>query len=134
MKRWLAMCGLIAIALGSAQAAGLSYLWDIIKKPAYKHSIDMIVAGQPVDPWVKGFLSGADGVSGPGKNVTVGHAEYELYDVCQPHNCGGNFLYVLFTPGGGQAWAVFMKDGNIVRYYGHPDFAKQKVLSDATMQ
>lgn len=132
MMRIVALFALIACALGSAEAAELAYLWDIITKPTYKHSLDVIVAGQPVDPWVKGLLRGDDGVSGPGKDATIGRKKFELYNTCQPHNCGGNFLYVLFTPGGGQAWAVFTKDGNIVRYYGRPDSDKQRVLREAT--
>jgi hypothetical protein len=132
MKRVLVLVGLIAFALGSAEAAELAYLWDIITKPAYKHSLNAIVAGQPVDPWVKGLLTGDNGVSAPGKDVTIRRAKFELYNACEPHNCGGNFLYVLFTPGGGQAWAVFTKEGKIVRYYGHPDAAKQLVLKNAT--
>ena len=132
MKRIVALFGLIALGLGSADAAELGYLWDIITKPTYKHSLNEIVAHQPLDPWVRGLLTGDDGVSGPGKTVSVGSAGFELYNACQPHNCGGNFLYVLFSPGGTQAWAVFTKDGRIVRYYGHPDAVRQKVLSDAT--
>jgi len=131
MKRIVALFGFIALGFGSANAAELAYLWDIITKPAYKHSLNVIVAHQPLDPWVRGLLSGDDGVSGPGKTVSVGPATYELYNACQPHNCGGNYLYVLFTPGGTGAWALFTKEGRIVRYYGHPDAAKQKVLSDA---
>lgn len=133
MKRVLVLVGVIACALGSAEAAELAYLWDIITKPVYRHALNVIVAGQPVEPWVKGLLTGDDGVSGPGKDVTIGHTKFELYNACQPHNCGGNFLYVLFTPGGGQAWAVFTKDGKIVRYYGRPDTAKQLVLKNATI-
>ena len=134
MKRFGVLFGLLAFALGPASAAELAYLWDIITKPAYKHSLNTIVAGQPVDPWVKGLLKGDDGVSGPGKDVTIGQSKFELYNACEPHNCGGNFLYVLFTPGGGQAWAVFTKEGKIVRYYGHPDSAKQRALKNATVQ
>ena len=134
MKRLLVLFGLMSFALGPASAAELAYLWDIITKPAYKHAINSIVSGQPVEPWVQGLLQGEDGVSGAGKTVVIGSTTFELYNACQPHNCGGNFLYVLFTPGGGQAWAVFTKDGKIVRYYGHPDMAKQRVLKSATPQ
>jgi hypothetical protein len=131
MRRIASLCGLLAFAFASAKGAELAYLWDVITKPAYKQSLHAIVVGQPIDPWVKGLLAGDDGVSGPGKDVTIGRDKFELYNACQPHNCGGNFLYVLFTPGGGKAWAVFTKEGKIARYYGDPDAAKQLVLKDA---
>src|SRR5258708_5008485 len=78
VKRILVLVGLIGFAFGSASAAELAYLWDIITKPAYKHSLDAIVAGQPIDPWVKGLLDGEDGVSGPGKSVSIGQKPFEL--------------------------------------------------------
>ena len=134
MKRLLAVAGLLTLVMTASSAADLPYLFDVMKKPAYKHSVDAMLSGQPVDPWVKGFFKNYDGVAGSGTAVTLGHAPYELYNVCEAHNCGGNFLYVLFTPSGGQAWAVFTKDDHIVRYYGHPDAAKQKFLDDATRQ
>jgi hypothetical protein len=133
------MCKLIAaaalllgLAISAAQAEELAYLYDVVTKPAYKHSLDTIVAGQPVESWVRDVLSGEGGLGTPGKIVSAGPANYELYDVCQPHNCGGNFFYVLFTRGGGQAWAVMTTDDRIVRYYGSPNAAQQKLLSDAT--
>jgi hypothetical protein len=116
----------------SAAAAEERYLYDVITKPAYKHAITAIVAGQPLESWVKAVLSGEEGLGTPGKTVAAGGASYELYDVCQPHNCGGNFFYVLFAPGGGQAWAVLTKDDRIVRFYGAPNPSQQKLLSDAT--
>ena len=116
----------------SAAAAEEHYLYDVITKPAYKHSITAIVAGQPLESWVKAVLSGEEGFGTPGKAVSAGGVSYELYDVCQPHNCGGNFFYVLFTPEGGQAWAVLTKDDRVLRFYGNPNAAQQRILTDAT--
>ena len=132
MRKLFAAAVVLGLAIPVAAAEELAYLYDVITKPAYKHSLTAIVAGQPLESWVKVVLSGEEGLGTPGKTVAAGGAGYELYDVCQPHNCGGNFFYVLFTSGGGQAWAVLTKDDRIVRFYGAPNAAQQKLLSDAT--
>ena len=132
MRKLFAAAVVFGLAIPAAAAEELAYLYDVITKPAYKHSLTAIVAGQPLESWVKGVLSGEEGLGTPGKTVAAGGAGYELYDVCQPHNCGGNFFYVLFTSGGGQAWAVLTKDDRIVRFYGAPNAAQQRLLSDAT--
>lgn len=124
-----------AIVFGLAISAAVAeehYLYDVITKPAYKHAITAIVAGQPLESWVKAVLSGEEGLGTPGKAVSAGGVSYELYDVCQPHNCGGNFFYVLFAPGGSQAWAVLTKDDRVLRFYGNPNAAQQRILTDAT--
>lgn len=132
MRKLFAAVLLLGLANSAATADELTYLYDVITKPAYKHAIAAIVAGQPIESWVKAVLSGDEGLGTPGKTVSVGTARYELYDVCQPHNCGGNFFYVLFTPGGSQAWAVLTKDDRVLRFYGTPNAAQQRLLTDAT--
>ena len=132
MRKLFAAAVVFGLAISAAAAEELAYLYDVITKPAYKHAITTIVAGQPLESWVKAVLSGDEGLGTPGKTVSAGGANYELYDVCQPHNCGGNFFYVLFAPGGGHAWAVLTKDDRIVRFYGAPNATQQRLLSDAT--
>src|SRR5689334_1281970 len=86
MRKLLAATVVLSLAI-SAAAAEERYLYDVITQPAYKHAISTIVAGQPLASWVKAVLSGEEGLGTPGKTVAAGGASYELYDVCQPHNC-----------------------------------------------
>ena len=64
----------------------------------------------------------------PGKMRSLDGKQYELYAVCQPHNCPGNFIYVLFEPGGKNAWALFTKDDGSFQFYGNPDARMQAAL------
>jgi hypothetical protein len=132
MRKLFATAAFLFMAISAATADELAYLGDVITRPAYKHAITAIVAGQPLESWVKAVLGGDESLGAPGKTVTSGSAIYELYNVCQPHNCEGNFFYVLFTPGGGQAWALITKDGRFLRTYGNPNAVQQRILSDAT--
>jgi Inhibitor of vertebrate lysozyme (Ivy) len=68
----------------------------------------------------------------PGRGVAAGR--YELYAVCEPHNCGGNFVYTLFAPDGGKAWALLTRDGGNYRFFGAPDQAQRSLLEEAAKQ
>jgi len=70
-----------------------------------------------------------DGVDSPGRSINDGR--YELYEVCEPHNCAGNFLYALFVRGGGQAWALLTRNGQPVGFLGHPGPQQRALLTDA---
>ncbi len=134
MKRLgLAVFAALTMLPALAFAAGdLPYLFDQMKVPNYGATLTALFDGDRATPsWFKGFLKRGDGVATPGKSVTSGGKPYELYGVCQPHNCGGNFVYVLFTPGGGEAWALSMANGAHFHYYGHPSTAQRKTLQSA---
>jgi len=46
------------------------------------------------------------------------HESFELYSVCQPNNCWGNYLNVLYSPAGGKAWALVSQDGYLIAVLG----------------
>ncbi|SDR49596.1 Inhibitor of vertebrate lysozyme (Ivy) [Rhizobiales bacterium GAS113] len=97
----------------------LPYLFDQIKKPSYRASLSAIVGDTKIlPPWVVGFLQTSNGVAAPGKAIQLGAGVFELYTVCQPHNCSGNFLYVLYSPGGGKAWALVTRDDQVIALLG----------------
>jgi len=130
----------LALSLGCAASSGaaaaadsLPYLFEQMKKPAYADPLKAIVNGNEGLPdWVSGFIRTQDGVASPGVAVTIdGHA-FERYDVCQPHNCGGNFLYVLYPAGGGQAWALITRDDRVAAILGSPNEAQKGVLINAS--
>jgi hypothetical protein len=135
----VALSGLIITALVAPvtvrSAEALPYLFEQLKKPAYKNSLGAVMRGQSRLPsWIGVFLRTMNGVASPGAAVVVEGQALELYSVCEPHNCGGNFLYVLYAPGGSQAWALVTKEGQILAVLGNPSAAQQQALVAATKQ
>ena len=130
MRKTISALALLATVAPSL-AADLPYFYDLLKKPAYKHSLELVLKGEPVEPWVSTFIKTQDGVSDVGKPRTIAGAHYELYWVCKPHDCGDNSLNAIFTPGGSQVWAVLTKGGTVAQIYGHPDAAMKQALLDA---
>ena len=131
MPRRLTM-GVLAMTLlaAPAVAAGLPYLFDRLKSPAYHAAFVALFRGRgDLDPWVRTYLRNRNGVDSPGQPAAGGSLEF--YETCEPHNCAGNFLYTLFAPGGGKAWALLTRDGGNRRYYGNPDPARRAVLDAA---
>lgn len=124
----LGACLTLVLTSGAALAAG-AYLSDLLKEPAYRASWTALFAGQAgVPEWITTFSETANGVVTPGSDVAIAGATYQYAPVCQPHDCAGNTLGVLFAPGGGQAWALLDAAGEAPRFFGSPDAAVQTVL------
>lgn len=105
------------------------YLFEQLKKPAYRKTFNAMFLGQRnLEPWLKGYITDRNGVDSPGETRTIDGKTYELYQVCQPHNCINNFIYVFFEPGGSRAWALFTKDDGTTRFFGNPDPNLQTAL------
>jgi hypothetical protein len=73
-----------------------------------------------------------NGVADLGSPATIDGQPFEFYAVCEPHNCGGNFLYVLYAAGGGRAYGLVTKDGKVIAVLGNPSPAQRQVLVSAT--
>jgi Inhibitor of vertebrate lysozyme (Ivy) len=135
---------LILLALGAlasaqpqpARAAGeLPYLYEQLKKPAYKASLMTILKGQKsLPPWIGIFLKTMNGVANPGTPLVIDGQPAELYTVCQPHSCDGNVLYVIYAPGGARAWGLVTQDGRAVAVLGNPSDGQRKALMAAMSQ
>lgn len=111
----------------------LPYFYQKLGDSKYKVTFQALFAARRgVPEWVQHFITTLDGVQVPGEPVTFDGKPFELYKICQPHNCLGNYLYVLFAPGAAQAWAVTTKDGANFRFYGSPGDAMQKFLIGTT--
>jgi hypothetical protein len=134
MPRGLTLAVLAALVLAlPAFAADLPYLFQRLRNPAYHAAFFALFRGRSdLDPWLRTYLRNRDGVDAPGWPVAGG--SYELYNTCQPHNCADDFLYTLFVPGGGKAWAVLTSDGGHRRYYGNPGPAQRTILDAAVAQ
>jgi hypothetical protein len=116
-----------------ALAADLPYLFQRLKEPAYRTAFAALFRGRSdLDPWVRTYLRTGNGVDSPGQPAAGG--VYELYQTCEPHNCAGNFLYTLFLPGGGKAWALLTRDGGNFRFFGNPPPKQQTLLTEAARQ
>jgi Inhibitor of vertebrate lysozyme (Ivy) len=119
----------------SVAAADLPYLFQQLNNRVYKSSFDALFRGEKnLAPWLRGYLKNRNGVDTPGQMVEADGMSYELYEVCEPHNCPGNYIYVLTTPGGSKAWALFTRDGGNYRFFGKPDQQQQALLMTAATQ
>ena len=88
---------LLAISLlGALPAAAKEgeYLFDTLKKPAYRASWNALIKSKRTDHWLEHFARTKDGPCTPGKTVKVGGVAYEARSVCEAHNCGGNFFTI----------------------------------------
>lgn len=126
-----ALWGVALLMAATAQAESLPYLFDQMKKPSYRQSVAAAFRDANTPRWFSSFLKNGNGVATPGATVMVGSKPHELYGVCEPHNCGGNFVYVLTSPGGHKAWGLSMVNGARFRYHGNPSLAQAKTLADA---
>jgi hypothetical protein len=113
------------ISVGDA----LPYLFEQMTKPTYRGALTAILnQAPPLPPWIASFVQTRNGTAMPGKLINIEGANFELYEVCEPHNCGGNFLYVIFSPGGGRAWALATKDYEALALLGAPTPAQIQAL------
>lgn len=119
---------LALIAARPALAGDGEYLFDVLKKPAFRAAWSRMVAGEKALPdWAR---DGA-GVATPGVVVNVDGAEYEFHHLCKPHDCAGNALEAMFALGGGKVWGYLIETGKAPRYLGAPDAPKKIALERA---
>jgi hypothetical protein len=135
-KRMLAaIAAILTILIGSvllAEEAAGPYLYEQLTKPAYKATFKALFKGQKnLEPWLREYISRGNGVDIPSEKRIVAGKSLEYYEICQPHNCPGNVLSVLFEPGGGKAWALFTRDDGARRVFGNPDAAVRAALGQS---
>ncbi len=64
--------------------------------------------------------------------MQVGGVAHQVNFVCKAHDCGDNRFYVLFAPGGTQAWGLLLRTGTQERLFGNPGDAARAALRDAS--
>lgn len=116
----LLLLGLSLLSALPAAAKDGEYLFDTLKKPAYRASWNALIKSKRTDHWLEHFARTKDGPCTPSKTVKVGGVAYQAQTVCEAHNCGGNYFAVFFAPGGRKAWAVYLHDGKNEEYFGRP--------------
>ena len=116
-------------------AADLPYLFQGLKDPTFNRAFAALFKNKKdLAPWLRRYLENRDGVDTPGRAIDASGTPYELYALYEPHNCGGNFIYVLFSSLGGRGWALFTKDGGNYRFFGTPDPQQRALLTAAARE
>ncbi|MGD9879843.1 MAG: Ivy family c-type lysozyme inhibitor [Geminicoccaceae bacterium] len=109
---------LLSTPRASAQSA--PYLFDLLKRPAFRKSFDALFANERnVDEWIGVFQRTDNGVCGPSKRLQAGDTIYIAADVCKPHDCAANHLQVLFSDNGSKA-AALLRSPRGLRWFGMP--------------
>lgn len=118
-------------ACTSAKGAEGPYLFDLMKKPAYRMAWDGMLKGAKPPAWISVFRRTGNGVATPSTNTTIAGRNYELAHVCKPHDCGDNRFQVLFAAGGSQAWGALLEGGKQPRFFGGPSPEQRDALRRA---
>ncbi len=108
-----------------------NYLHEQLKKPVYKNAFNVLFSGETeINPWLKEYILSQSGVESPSKTIVISEKKYDMYDVCEPHNCPENVLYVLFNYDGSKAWGYYINtDGEgTARFFGIPNIEMQTIL------
>jgi hypothetical protein len=110
-----------------AFAPGEEYLFDTLKRPAYRASWDAMFKGEKSVPsWLANFAKTYNGPTSPCKALNIDGVEYKVHSVCKAHDCGANMFIVFFAPDGRQAWGALFTSSQ--RFFGHPDQKKKDAL------
>jgi hypothetical protein len=111
-----------------AFAQSAPYLFDLLKRPAFRKSFDALFANERnVDDWIGVFQRTDNGVCGPSKRLQAGGVSYIAADVCKPRDCGDNHLQVLFSENGSRA-AALLRSPRGQRWFGMPGSQERTLL------
>jgi hypothetical protein len=136
-KTMIFVLAIIVVSLSSIHvsiAEDLPTLRDRIVTTLYGPAYRQLFLGERAVPaWIKEYNSTSAGVEAPGLRVYFNGAFFERYKVCDPRKCDNSYLVVLFTPGGREAWAVSVSDGQ-QQFFGRPDAVTQQHLISAEKQ
>jgi hypothetical protein len=122
IRKWLVLTLLAcntAVTLPARAATG-EYLFDTLKKPAYRASWDALFRGKRVPSWLARYSRTKNGPATPGKTVTLRGVAYQASFVCKAHDCADNRFAVLFAPRGRKAWGLLLTHDTTQRFFGNP--------------
>ncbi|WAC27875.1 Ivy family c-type lysozyme inhibitor [Ancylobacter sp. SL191] len=101
------------------------YLFNVVKTDPYRSAFNrMIAALRKTEPWLD------NGVTAPSVTVVARGLRFEVFSICQPHNCSDNHMQVLFSPDSTRAYGVLMTP-NGARVFGGPNAAQLQALASA---
>ena len=118
-------------ATGALRAEDLPTLQDRIVTTLYGPAYRLLFLGERSVPvWIRAYNSTLKGAEMPGLREYFNGVFFERYKICDPDRCDSNYLVVLFTPGGREAWAVAVSNDER-QFFGHPDPVTQQHLVSA---
>lgn len=121
-----------ALATASSKVNAEPYLFELLSKSAYHKSWNSLFVGEEdIDTWLAKYAKTKNGPTTPGKAIQLGVTNYQINMVCKTHECGDNQFFVLFAPGGTEAWGLLLKERKTERFFGSPDDEKKKALRAA---
>ena len=100
------------------------FIFDVLNRPDYQASYDhMLANARGLPEWMATSEAAKNSTADPG--IMIG--DREVFEFCEPHNCGGHTFVVGFHEFGGDAIGVLSVDGQ-VRFFGHPSAKESKAL------
>lgn len=124
---------LVLCPWGTARAAEPdTYIFDVLALQPYKGNLARLVKPATTPDWVKSIVTQGEGVAVPSKNVEIAGTPYRLDHVCKVHDCAGNTLDVLWSPGGRKVWAALVEGGKPPVMLGDPKPPQSKVLMEVS--
>ncbi|MHA1517538.1 MAG: Ivy family c-type lysozyme inhibitor [Alphaproteobacteria bacterium] len=104
---------------------------NLLRQPAYKFAWQNMVTGESPPNWVTQYAKTLDGPPTPVIPVELDGEEYTLGFTCKPNACEQNQLFVLFAPGGRDAWGMLATEPTGITWLGKPDERIQNALTGA---
>lgn len=105
----------------------------------YKHTLEAMAHTVPFSKAYRSMLAWPRwvalprAVTTPAQPLVIAGKRYFIGNLCKPHSCASDQLYVVFTEDGHKAWGLFVIWRGNKRYempLGDPDGAILKVLTD----
>lgn len=105
----------------------------------YKHTLEAMAHTVPFSKAYRSMLAWPRwvalprAVTTPAQPLVIAGKRYFIGNLCKPHSCASDQLYVVFTEDGRKAWGLFVIWRGNKRYempLGDPDGAILKVLTD----
>ena len=104
------------------------YIFDVLRRPNYRAAYVRMLQGQRSLPkWMATPEAAGAGTTNAGTVANVGTEQMEVFEFCEPHNCGGHHTVVGFEHYGDIAKGVLRVDGR-TRFFGNPSPAEIKAL------
>jgi hypothetical protein len=137
-RLYLTICGTDDSAtdrIASSTVQSGVYLFDLLKNPAYRSAWrSMFREVTTVPPWIDRRGDEVLGVTGLSSHRSSGDIDYVLSDLCKPHDCADNRLYLLYSPAGRRLFGLLLQRGAPPRWLGSPGVREKSVLKDAASQ
>ncbi|MGY8666465.1 Ivy family c-type lysozyme inhibitor [Bradyrhizobium sp. UFLA05-109] len=133
--RWIVVTtALVTTCVVCAPAMAIdTYLFDVIKKPAYAQALTSLLdhAGK-LPSWTREVLKRKGSYTGGSATpAVISGITYEMFTVCtMEYSCTDTNLAVMFAPNGTQAWGVLVQEG-AMSYLGAPSDAQLQAMRGA---